>query len=50
MVETMNESLRQMALTRPIDFALNMLIANVAAGLVLGIPVASIRARRVKSE
>jgi hypothetical protein len=50
MVETMDESLRQMALTRPIDFALNMLIANVAAGLVLGIPVASIRARRVKSE
>lgn len=40
--EALNDSLRQMAETRPIDYALNYLTLNIILGIVLGLPIAAV--------
>ena len=45
MTEMMDESLQQMASTRPIDYALNMLTINITLGFVLGVPISLIMQR-----
>ena len=47
MTEMMNESLKQMASTRPIDYALNMLTINISLGFVLGVPISLVMQRSV---
>ena len=42
MTEMMNESLRQMAQIRPIDYALDMLTVNITLGFILGVPISLI--------
>ena len=42
MTQMMDESLQQMAATRPIDYALNMLTINISLGFILGIPISLI--------
>ena len=44
----MDESLQEMANTRPIDFALNMLTINISLGFVMGLPLGLIMQRSVK--
>ena len=39
----MEEGLRQLADMRAIDYALNMLTANIMAGMLLGIPIAALK-------
>ena len=46
MQEAMDESLRQMATMRPIDYALNMLTMNISVGIVLGLPIAALMQRK----
>ena len=43
MTQMMDESLHQMAATRPIDYALNMLTINISLGFILGIPISLIK-------
>ena len=43
MTQMMDESLQQMAATRPIDYALNMLTINISLGFILGIPISLIK-------
>jgi hypothetical protein len=43
----MNESLRQMAQIRPIDYALDMLTVNITLGFILGVPISLIMQRTV---
>ena len=51
MTEMMNESLKQMAQIRPIDYALDMLTVNITLGFILGVPISLIMQRTVlKSE
>ena len=45
MTEMMNESLKEMANIRPIDYALNMLTINISLGFVLGVPISLIMQR-----
>ena len=45
MTEMMNESLKEMANIRPIDYALNMLTINITLGFVLGVPISLIMQR-----
>ena len=47
MTEMMNESLRQMAQIRPIDYALDMLTVNITLGFILGVPISLIMQRTV---
>ena len=48
MTQMMDESLQEMANTRPIDFALNMLTINISLGFVMGLPLGLIMQRSVK--
>ena len=48
MTEMMNESLKEMANIRPIDYALNMLTINITLGFLLGVPI-SLILQRTKS-
>ena len=48
MTEQINESLSQLAQTRPIDLALNMLTTNIMLGIMLGLPIAAIMKREEK--
>jgi hypothetical protein len=51
MIEMMNESLKEMASIRPIDYALNMLTVNISVGFILGVPISLIMQRNsVKGE
>ena len=43
--ETMEENLSLMGQMRPIDYALNVLTANVLIGIVLGVPIAAFMCR-----
>ena len=45
MTEVMDESLREMSATRPIDYALNMLTLNISLGFILGLPISLIMQR-----
>ena len=45
MTEVMNESLKEMSATRPIDYALNMLTLNISLGFILGVPISLIMQR-----
>lgn len=45
MTQMMDESLQEMAATRPIDFALNMLTINITMGFLLGLPISLIKQR-----
>ena len=47
MKEMADESLREMANIRPIDYALNMLTVNISMGFILGVPI-SLAKRRAK--
>lgn len=47
--ETLDESLKLMAETRPIDYALNYLTLNIMLGMVLGLPIAAVM-KRVRSQ
>lgn len=40
--EALNDSLKQMAETRPIDYAVNYLTLNIMLGAVLGLPIAAV--------
>lgn len=42
MGDMLEESLGQMAETRPIDYALNYLTLNIIAGVILGLPIAAV--------
>ena len=48
MADAMDESIRQMAQTRPIDYAMGYLPLNILAGLILGLPIAAVMQRRQK--
>ena len=48
MTQMMDESLQEMANTRPIDYALNMLTINISLGFILGLPLGLIMQRSVK--
>jgi hypothetical protein len=48
MTQMVDESLREMANTRPIDYALNMLTINISLGFILGLPLGLIMQRSVK--
>ena len=48
MTQMVNESLQEMANTRPIDYALNMLTINISLGFILGLPLGLIMQRSVK--
>ena len=50
MTEMMDESLQQMAATRPIDYALNMLTINISLGFILGIPISLLKQRTVLNQ
>lgn len=43
--EVMAESIEQMANTRPIDYALNILTVNILIGSVLGVPISMVMKR-----
>ena len=47
MTEMMNESLKQMAQIRPIDYALDMLTVNITLGFILGVPISLFMQRSV---
>ena len=47
--QTMDESMELMEQLRPIDYALNVLTANIMAGIVLGFPIAALMRRSQKS-
>ncbi|MBR1557601.1 MAG: DUF4199 domain-containing protein [Prevotella sp.] len=46
MEKMVDESLAEMAVTRPIDYALNILTINISLGFVLGVPIGLIMQRR----
>lgn len=46
--DTLNESIEMMSETRPIDYALNYLTLNIMVGMVLGVPIAGVMARRAQ--
>ena len=46
MTKMVDESLAEMAATRPIDYALNILTINISLGFVLGVPIGLIMQRR----
>ena len=48
MTQMVDESLQEMAKTRPIDSALNMLTINISLGFVIGLPLGLIMQRSVK--
>ena len=48
MTQMADESLSQMAMTRPIDYALNILTVNIVLGFILGIPIGLLGQRRVE--
>ena len=45
MTEMMDESLKEMSNTRPIDYALNMLTITISLGFLLGVPIGLIKQR-----
>jgi len=47
MQQMVDESLREMANIRPIDYALNMLTINICMGFILGIPISLVMQRSV---
>ena len=51
MTQMVDESLQEMANTRPIDYALNMLTINISLGFIMGLPLGLIMQRsEVKSK
>ncbi len=46
MTEMMQQSLKEMASIRPIDYALNMLTINISIGFILGVPISLVMQRR----
>jgi len=46
MTQMVDESLAEMAATRPIDYALNILTINISLGFILGVPIGLIMQRR----
>ena len=46
MTKMVDESLAEMAATRPIDYALNILTINISLGFILGVPIGLIMQRR----
>ena len=48
MNQMVDESLQEMANTRPIDHALNMLTINISLGFIMGLPLGLIMQRSVK--
>ena len=50
MQQAMDESLKAMAEMRPIDYALNVLTMNITIGIVLGLPIAALLQRNIKTE
>ena len=46
MTKMVDDSLSEMALTRPIDYALNILTINISLGFLLGIPIGLIMQRK----
>lgn len=48
--ETLNESLKLMAETRPIDYALNYLTLNIIIGMVLGLPISGVMMRQANNK
>lgn len=49
MQQAIDESMQMMDGMRPIDYALNVLTMNIAAGIVLGLPIAAVM-KRAKPE
>ena len=45
--QAMDESMEMMGELRPIDYALNVLTANIMVGVVLGLPIAALMRRSV---
>ena len=45
--QTMTENLAMMEQMRPIDYAINVLTANILMGIVLGLPIAALMQRKV---
>ena len=48
MTQMVDETMQEMANTRPIDYALNMLTVNISLGFILGLPLGLIMQRSVK--
>ena len=48
MTKVVDDSLAEMAATRPIDYALNILTINISLGFILGVPIGLIMQRRIK--
>ena len=46
MTKMVDDSLAEMAATRPIDYALNILTINISLGFILGVPIGLIMQRR----
>jgi hypothetical protein len=46
MTQMVDDSLAEMAATRPIDYALNILTINISLGFILGVPIGLIMQRR----
>lgn len=46
MSKVVDESLAEMAATRPIDYALNILTINISLGFILGVPIGLIMQRK----
>jgi hypothetical protein len=44
--QIVNDGLAEMAATRPIDYALNILTINISLGFILGVPIGLIMQRR----
>ena len=45
MTQMVDQSLEEMAHTRPIDYALNMLTINISLGFILGLPISLVMQR-----
>ena len=50
MKEQMDEGLKELSNMRPIDYALNMLTFNIMTGFFLGLPIAAVMQREVRSQ
>ena len=50
MTQVVDESLSEMAMTRPIDYALNILTINIILGFILGVPIGLFGQRNVAVE
>ena len=46
--KVVDDSLAEMAVTRPIDYALNILTINISLGFILGVPIGLIMQRKNK--